>query len=129
MGNNFPNPNQTVFEEIKETDENGNEFWGARKLSKILDYARFRNFIPVIERAKETCKNSTQSHLHHFVDYHEMVGIGSGAKRQMESVKLSRYACYLIVQNADSGKEIVALEKELATVQNEMKKYLTELGV
>lgn len=106
MENQLSNPNQTVFEQIKETDENGNEFRGARKLSKILDYAEFRNFIPVIERAKEACKNSGQSHLHHFVDYHEMVGIGSGAKRQMESVKLSRYACYLIVQNADPGKKL-----------------------
>lgn len=71
MENKLTNPNQTVFEQIKEVDGNGNEFWGARKISKILDYAEFRNFIPVIERAKESCRNSGQDPLHHFVDYHE----------------------------------------------------------
>ena len=92
------NTSKTIFEQIKETDENGNEFWGARKLSKILEYSEFRHFLPVIERAKEACLNSEQNIEDHFEDYLEMVGIGSGANRNMESVKLSRFACYLIVQ-------------------------------
>ena len=120
MEKKLSTPNQTVFEQIKETDESGNEFWEARKLSKILDYAEFRNFLPVIERAKAACKNSGQLVENHFVDYHEMVAIGSGAERQMESVKLSRYACYLIVQNADPGKEIVALGQTYFAVQTRM---------
>ena len=120
MENELLNPNKTVFEQIKETDNNGNEFWTARKLSKILEYAEFRNFLPVIERAKDACRNSSQSVENHFVDFHEMVGIGSGAKRKMESVKLSRYACYLIVQNADPGKEIVALGQTYFAVQTRL---------
>ena len=114
------NPGQTVFEQIKETDQNGNEFWGARKLSKILDYAEFRNFIPVIERAKEACKNSAQEPSHHFVDYHEMIELGKGATKDFQSIKLSRYACYLIVQNADPGKEIVALGQTYFAMQTRL---------
>lgn len=121
MKNKLLNPNQTVFEQIKETDENGNEFWTARKISKVLEYAEYRNFLPVIEKAKAACKNSGQLIENHFVDYHEMVGIGSGAERQMESVKLSRYACYLIVQNADPGKEIVALGQTYFAVQTRLR--------
>ncbi len=120
MENKLTNPGQTVFEQIKQTDENGNEFWAARQLSKVLDYAEFRNFQPVIERAKDACRNSGQPVENHFVDYHEMVGIGSGAERKMESVKLSRYACYLIVQNADPGKEIVALGQTYFAVQTRL---------
>lgn len=120
MENKLTNPNQTIFEQIKEVDENGNEFWGARKLSKILDYAEFRNFIPVIERAKESCKNSGQDPLHHFVDYHEEIIHGKGAKQIYDSVKLSRYACYLIVQNADPSKEIVALGQTYFAMQTRL---------
>jgi len=109
--------NQSLFEQIKEADENGNEYWGARKLSKVLEYREFRNFLPVIEKAKEACKNSEQPLDDHFVDFHEMVSIGSGAEREMESVKLSRYACYLIVQNADPSKEVVALGQTYFAVQ------------
>ena len=120
MENKLSNPNQTVFEQIKETDENGNEFWGARKLSKILEYTDFRNFLTVINKAKEACKNSGQPVENHLVDFNEMVSIGSGAERKMESVKLSRYACYLIVQNADPGKEIVALGQTYFAIQTRL---------
>ena len=72
--------NQSLFEQIKETDENGNEYWGARKLAKVLEYREFRNFIPVIEKAKEACRNSEQPVENHFVHFHEMVSIGSGAE-------------------------------------------------
>lgn len=120
MENELTNSNQTVFEQIRETDENGNEYWTARKISKVLEYAEYRNFIPVIERAKVSCKNSGQLVENHFVDYHEMVGIGSGAERQMESVKLSRYACYLIVQNADPSKEVVAQGQTYFAVQTRL---------
>jgi DNA-damage-inducible protein D len=120
MENKLSNPGQTVFEQIKETDENGNEFWGARKLSKVLEYTDFRNFLAVINKAKEACKNSGQPLENHLVDFNEMVSIGSGAERKMESVKLSRYACYLIVQNADPAKEIVALGQTYFAVQTRL---------
>jgi DNA-damage-inducible protein D len=112
--------NNIIFEQIKEIDKEGNEYWGARKLSKILEYSEFRHFLPVIERAKEACKNSNQETENHFEDYLEMVAIGSGAKREMESVKLSRFACYLIVQNADPSKEVVAQGQTYFAIQTRM---------
>ena len=120
MKKEIKNINNTIFEEIKEIDENGNEFWGARKLSKILEYSEFRHFLPVIERAKEACSNSNHPIEDHFEDYLEMVPIGSGAERKMESVKLSRFACYLIVQNADPSKEVVAQGQTYFAIQTRL---------
>ena len=97
-----------TFEEIKQTSSNGDEFWMARQLSKILEYAEFRNFLPVIAKAKNACENSGESVVDHFVEVHEMVSIGSGAERQMPSYAFSRYASYLIVQNGDPSKPIIA---------------------
>lgn len=99
-----------VFEQIKQIDENGNEYWTGRELGKILEYSEYRHFKPVIEKAKEACANSGQNNEDHFEQVLEMVTIGSGATRSFnDGLKLSRYACYLIVQNADPGKEVVAL--------------------
>jgi len=81
-----------TFAEITQTDEAGHEFWWARQLGKVLEYAEFRNFSPVIERAKVACENSGQAVEDHFVEMHEMVPIGSGAERPMLSYALSRYA-------------------------------------
>ena len=120
MTKKISNTNRTVFEQIREVDENSNEYWGARKLSKILEYIEFRNFLPVIERAKEACKNSGQQVSDHFVDYHEEIIHGKGAKQEYPSLKLSRYACYLIVQNADPGKEIVAQGQTYFAVQTRL---------
>ena len=101
MPDKLPNRTLSIFEQIKQNDQNGNEFWGARKLAKVLEYTDFRNFQSVINKAKEACLNSGQPIENHIVDFTEMVSIGSGAERVMPSVKLSRYACYLIVQNAN----------------------------
>jgi DNA-damage-inducible protein D len=114
------NQNLSLFEQIKQTDENGNEFWSARDLSKTLEYSEYRHFIPVVERAKEACANSGQQVVDHFEDILDMVNIGSGAQRKAESVKLSRYACYLIVQNADPGKEVVAQGQTYFAVQTRL---------
>jgi len=97
-----------TFENIKQQGNDGSEFWMARQLGKILDYAEYRNFLPVIKKAKKACANSGQPIENHFVEMHEMVSIGSGAERQMESYALSRYACYLIVQNGDPSKPVIA---------------------
>ena len=112
--------NQTIFEQIKEIDDSGNEFWSARSLSKILDYNEFRNFMPVIDKAQKACEGSGQAIADHFVQFHEMVNIGSNAKRTMDSIKLSRYACYLIVQNADPSKEVVALGQTYFAIQTRL---------
>lgn len=111
------NPQDSIFEEIKRVDENGAEYWSARDMAKVLEYLEYRNFLPVIEKAKEACANSQHKVEDHFVHIHEMVTIGSGAKRSLESVKLSRYACYLIVQNADPGKKVVANGQTYFAVQ------------
>ncbi|MDR0873953.1 MAG: hypothetical protein LBN27_10900 [Prevotellaceae bacterium] len=66
----------SVFEQIKQIDENGNEYWTARKLAKVLEYSEYRHFVPVINRAKEACENSGQNLSHHFEDMLEMVNIG-----------------------------------------------------
>ncbi len=98
----------SIFEQIRRIDENGNEFWSARDMAKVLEYSEYRHFIPVIEKAKEACRNSGQNFMDHFEDYLDMIEIGKGGNRPVDSVKLSRYACYLIIQNADPSKEIVA---------------------
>ncbi|MBU1222054.1 DNA damage-inducible protein D [Myxococcota bacterium] len=97
-----------TFENIKQLGNDGFEYWMARQLGKTLDYAEYRNFLPVIEKAKKACVNSGQLLENHFVEMHEMVPIGSGAERKMESYALSRYACYLIVQNGDPSKSVIA---------------------
>ncbi|WP_301099846.1 DNA damage-inducible protein D [Otariodibacter sp.] len=97
-----------TFESIKQLDKNGTEFWMARQLAKILDYSEYRNFLPVINKAQKACANSGQIVDNHFVEMHEMVPLGSGAERRMESYALSRYACYLIVQNGDPLKPVIA---------------------
>lgn len=97
-----------TFEGIRKVDDEGNEFWLARQLATVLDYSQYRHFQPVIERAKEACRNSGQEVENHIEDVLTMVDIGSGAKRQVEDFRLSRYACYLIVQNGDPGKPVIA---------------------
>jgi len=111
---------QSIFEQIKKNDEHGNEFWTARTLAKALDYNDFRNFLAVIEKAKEACINSGQPIENHLVEFNEMVPIGSSAERLIPSYKLSRYACYLIVQNADPSKEVVALGQTYFAVQTRL---------
>ena len=117
MENKLSKRAQNIFEQIRQVDENGNEFWSARDLGKVLEYSEYRHFIPVIDRAKEACKNSGQLIENHFEDMLDMVKIGSGAVREVESIKLSRYACYLIVQNADPSKEIVATGQTYFAIQ------------
>jgi len=108
MKKNIVSTHHQTFEEIKQISEDGAEFWSSRQLGKILDYAEYRNFQPVIEKAKNACVQSGQAIGDHFVEMHEMVSIGSSAQREMESVRLSRYACYLIVQNGDPSKPVIA---------------------
>ena len=106
-----------TFEDIKHIDENGMEFWYARELQKILDYTEWRKFENVIGKAKEACENTGISVLEHFGDADKMVEIGSGAKRKQKDYKLTRYACYLIAQNGDSRKKVIALAQTYFAVQ------------
>lgn len=112
----IPNPN-SPFEQARRTDGEGIEYWTSRDLAKILGYSEYRHFVPVIDKAKKACVNSGHHVEDHFEDYLDMIEIGKGGKREVESVKLSRYACYLIIQNADPNKEIVALGQTYFAVQ------------
>lgn len=107
----------TIFEQIRRVDDDGIEFWSARDLAKVLEYSDYRNFERVIDKAKEACLKSHQEINNHFVDFTDMVAIGSGAKRAIDSMKLSRYACYLVIQSADTSKEVVALGHTYFAVQ------------
>ena len=100
--------NHRTFEDLKHLDAKGEEFWYARALAKVLDYTDYRNFVTVIEKAKKACEVSGQQVADHLVEVNEMVSIGSGAQREMDSYALSRHACYLIVQNADPSKPVIA---------------------
>lgn len=115
--NKAVNPRKSVFEQIRHIDENGLEYWSAREMAKVLEYSEYRHFLPVIEKAREACANSNNNPLDHFEDILEMIEIGKGGQREVASVKLSRYACYLIVQNADPGKEVVANGQTYFAVQ------------
>ena len=106
-----------LFENIKKIDEEGREYWSSRDLWKILEYTENRHFLPVIEKAKVSCENSGHLVSDHFEDILEMVSIGSNTERQMKSIKLSRYACYLTVQNADPSKTIVAQAQTYFAIQ------------
>ncbi len=97
-----------TFESIRQTSEDGGEYWSARDLQLILEYAEWRNFLEVIEKGKVACLQSGQSVEDHFVMFNKMVNVGSGAKRQVKDYRLSRYACYLIVQNGDPSKPVIA---------------------
>ena len=107
----------STFEELKQVDENGNEFWYARALAKLLGYADFRNFLKVIEKAKQACVNSNYEISDHLVEVTEVVQGGSGVSNPYPSFKLSRYACYLVVQNADPSKPVVASGQTYFAIQ------------
>lgn len=117
MGTRLTKKATATFESIKKIDENGVEYWLSRDLAKILEYADYRNFITVINKAKEACSNSGNDVLDHFGDITEMVTIGSGAQRPIDTIKLTRYACYLTVQNADPSKTIVAQAQTYFAIQ------------
>jgi DNA-damage-inducible protein D len=110
----------SLFEQIRKVDDKGNEYWSSRDMAKALEYSEYRHFTPVVTKAMEACRNSGHKTIDHFEDILEMVGIGSGAERSIESIKLSRYACYLVVQNADPSKEVVALGQTYFAVQTRL---------
>jgi len=105
------------FERIKRTNAAGGEYWSSRDFAQILGYSDYRNFEQVIKKAKAACFNSGHRIEDHFVDITEMIEIGKGGQRPVHSVYMSRYACYLIIQNADPSKEIVALGQTYFAVQ------------
>ena len=116
MNKLIKNYNKT-FEEIRHIDENGFEFWYARELQKVLDYKEWRKFNSVINKAKNACVNSLLKIEEHFVGADKTIKMPKGAKKIIEDYKLTRYACYLIAQNGDSRKEVIALAQTYFAVQ------------
>ena len=119
------NHTSNMFENIKYIDEYGNEYWYARELQKVLEYKEWRNFKIVIDKAITSCENSKFNVLNHFVEANKMIELGKTAKRKILDYELSRYACYLIVQNADPNKEVVALGQTYFAIQTR-KQEITE---
>lgn len=109
--------NNNIFESIKHIDEYGKEYWYARELQKILEYTQWRRFEDTIDKAKHTCENSNYSIQDHFANVGKMINIAKGAKRKVSDYKLSRYACYLIAQNGDSRKPVIALAQTYFAIQ------------
>ena len=109
--------NNKSFENLKHIDENGIEFWYARELMSVLQYSNWQNFEKIINKAKISCQNSNISVLDHFIGVSKMVQIGSGAYRQQIDYKLTRYACYLITQNGDSRKKVIAQAQTYFAIQ------------
>jgi DNA-damage-inducible protein D len=121
-------PHASPFEAIRREAEDGSEYWSARDLAKILSYDNYRNFLKVIAKARIACEQSSQAVSDHFVETDEMVSIGSGAKRRVEDIYLSRYACYLVLQNADPNKPIVALGQTYFAVQTRRQELADQLA-
>lgn len=115
---------EQTFEDIKHYDENGEEFWYARELQKVLEYSQWRRFSETIERAKLACQNSGYNPANHFANVGKMVDIGSGAEREIDDVILSRYACYLIVMNGDPRKEIISLGQTYFAVKTRQQELI-----
>ncbi|HYB02789.1 MAG TPA: DNA damage-inducible protein D [Ktedonobacteraceae bacterium] len=122
-------PHTSPFDGIRHEDESGKEFWSARELGKLLGYGEYRKFKNAIEKAEEACQNSDQAVEDHFVHVGGMIEVGKGARRKVEDVHLTRYACYLLVENADPSKPIVALGQAYFAVQTRRQEINDELAL
>lgn len=106
--------------------DSGIEYWFARDLQELLEYSEWRNFLKVIEKAKEACENSGGKIENHFVAVNKMVVIGSGAERHVEDIMLTRYACYLIAQNGDPRKDTIAFAQTYFALQTRKQELIEE---
>ena len=124
--NELENINETIFESIKHVDDDGNEYWYARELQKVLEYTEWRKFVGIIKKAINACKVSDYMASDHFVGADKMVSIGSKTQREVLDYKLSRYACYLIAQNGDSRKKVIALAQTYFAIQTRKHELLEQ---
>ena len=113
-----------TFEDIKHIDEDGQEFWYARELQRVLEYAQWRYMKEAVERARLACENSGLNPDNHFAEVRKMVPIGSGAERAGEDYMLSRFACYLVVMNGDPRKEVIALGQAYFAVKTRQQELI-----
>ena len=120
-------PHTSPFEALRKVDETGQEYWSARELYKLLGYSRWEKFQQSIEEAKKACENSCHAISDHFHLQVQLIKAGKGAKRPIEDYHLTRYACYLIVQNADPSKPVVALGQTYFAYQTRRQEIADEL--
>jgi len=124
MKNELTRYNEQTFESIKHINENNQEYWLARELQPVLDYAQWRNFKDAIDRAKLACINSGINDKYHFAEVSKMVALGSGSERSVDDYMLSRYACYLIVMNGDPRKEVIAVGQSYFAVKTRQQELI-----
>src|ERR1043165_9031258 len=130
MSSQVPTPaSGNTFERIKRVSPKGHEFWSARDLARALEYTDFRNFLAVISKARDACATSGHAVADHIVEINEMVPIGSGAQRELQDWALSRYACYLVIQNADPSKPLVALGQTYFAVQTRRQELADDVAL
>lgn len=122
MNNNYT---EEIFEGIKHINEYNQEFWYARELQTALEYGKWDNFKNVLDKAKDACKNSGNNVDDHFADVGKMVHVGI-ADREIQDIVLSRYACYLIVMNGDSRKEVIALGQTYFAVKTRQQELIDD---
>ena len=117
-----------IFEDIKHIDEFGNEYWLARELQKALEYRLWQNFCNVIKISIIACEASNYNIFDHFIEVNKMILVAKGAKRNIADYKLSRYACYLIAQNSDPRKSVVALAQTYFAIQTRKQELFEDLS-
>lgn len=117
------NYTESLFESIRHVNKYGQEFWYARDLQIALEYTEWRNFCKVIEKAKEACRGSNNAVSDHFVDVNKIVNAGATSK-DIGDIQLSRYACYLIVQNGDPRKKVIALGQTYFAVKTRQQELI-----
>ena len=107
-------------------EHKGIECWSARELQSIFNYTDWRNFLKVINKAKEACKNSDNAVSDHFVEVNKMIELAKGAEREIEDIALTRYACYLIAQNGNSAKAEIAFAQTYFAVQTRKQEIIEQ---
>ena len=117
---------ETIFEQIRHVGDNGEEFWYARELQKVLEYTEWRNFTKVIAHAIKAAEKSIGSSEDHFVEVNKMIELGKTARRVVEDYRLSRYACYLIAMNGDPSKEVIALAQTYFAVKTRQQELIED---
>lgn len=125
----FFDKDESVFENIKHTFEDGMEYWNARELQNVLEYTDWRNFLKVIDKAKIACENSGISVEEHFVDVNKSSPMPNGGTRIIDDIQLSRYACYLIMQNGDPRKEVIAIGQTYFAVKTRQQEIIENYDV